>query len=384
MQGISAMPASTLDLRSEYQLPKVIPQIDRLRGLAILLVLVCHSQRVMPPVLSGIARQCWMGVDLFFVLSGFLITGILWETRSADHYFKRFYARRALRIWPVYLLCLFFVFCIVSVFKPLVAGIFGRIPKDPLGLWVYLLMIQNLFGDRLFLSQFLPVTWSLATEEQFYLLWPAVIRRASWRVLLPFLFAGLLLAPFLRLWAAHHGFSPIAIYYNPLTHCDALLWGAIIAIWLRSIRERRGTLLAAGVVLIFAGAALFVPIYPYSVASQHCSPLVFTAVALMSAGILLVALVSENLGVYLHRFFFMNQTLSFFGLISYSLYLYHLPVLRFFASDKLAAKINWWHQPDLTERIMFLFGIVMSIVLAWISRVTVERVALSKKYLFDS
>jgi peptidoglycan/LPS O-acetylase OafA/YrhL len=112
-QSLTAKPVTTLALNSEYQLSRAIPQLDRLRGLAILLVLICHAASVLPDPFAGLARQGWVGVDLFFVLSGFLITGILWDTRESKRYFGRFYGRRVLRIWPVYLLLLTLAFLII-------------------------------------------------------------------------------------------------------------------------------------------------------------------------------------------------------------------------------------------------------------------------------
>jgi peptidoglycan/LPS O-acetylase OafA/YrhL len=374
--------AIALKLRSEYQLPKVIPQLDRLRGLAILMVLICHVRGVIPHAVNEIAEQGWVGVDLFFVLSGFLITGILWEARESKVYFLRFYERRVLRIWPAYLLLLLFAFCILPVLRRFLGGLILSVPSESLGLWAYLLMIQNLFASQFILSHILPATWSLAIEEQFYLVWPAVIRRASLRVVLPCLFAGFLVAPFLRLWAAYQGFSRISVYYNTLTHYDGLLCGAIVAIWLRSARPKRSTLLIAGVVLFFAGFALFLPIHPSAAAGQDWSPLVVTSVALLSTGLLLAALVSENLGSFLHRFFFMNRTLSFLGFISYSLYLYHFPILQFTMSARLVARLDWWHHTSLTRYLLVICGVGLSVLMAWISRVTLERAALSKKGIF--
>src|ERR1035437_9388064 len=83
-QSLTAKPVTTLALNSEYQLSRAIPQLDRLRGLAILLGLICHAAFVLPDPFAGLARQGWVGVDLFFVLSGFLITGILWDTREQE------------------------------------------------------------------------------------------------------------------------------------------------------------------------------------------------------------------------------------------------------------------------------------------------------------
>jgi peptidoglycan/LPS O-acetylase OafA/YrhL len=369
-------------LESEYQLLQTIPQLDRLRGLAILMVVLSHTVHVVPAIVARVFYQGWIGVDLFFVLSGFLITGILWDTRGSNGYFRRFYGRRILRIWPAYLLFLFVVFCIFPLLKWSAGGPALSIPSDPLGAWVYLLMIQNLFGVQLFSSALLVATWSLAVEEQFYLVWPAVIRLASQRVVLPCLMVGLLVLPLIRLWARNHGFSPASIYVNPLTHGDGLLCGAIVALWLRSAKPKRKTLLLAGSILLITGLAAFVPIHPSHVVREYCSPLVFTSVALASTGLLLVALVSENLGSILHRAFFMNGTLSFFGYISYSLYLYHDPILRIVISNKVAARLDWPHTAHFTQFLLAICGIGFSILLAWISRKTLEQWALSKKGLF--
>jgi peptidoglycan/LPS O-acetylase OafA/YrhL len=376
------VPATSPSFSLEYQLSRSIPQLDRLRGLAILLVLIFHAEPVVPTVLVGVAHQLWLGVDVFFVLSGFLITGILWDTRDGKSYFGRFYGRRVLRIWPAYLLMLIFAFLAMPLLKMIAGGPLTEIPKETLRPWPYLLMIQNLFAKALASSAILAVTWSLAIEEQFYLVWPAAIRYASRGVALPLLLGSLLVAPLLRIWAMHCGVPQVAIYYNPLTHGDGLLCGAIIAIWLRSARPKRGTLMFLGTALLLGGIGLFLLKRPPHVTSQYCSPLVFTAVALLSTGLLLVALVSENAGQLLHRFFFMNRTLAFLGFISYSLYLYHFFLFRLGVSEKLLARLDRWNYPNTTHLLMLVCGLGLSILLAWISRVTLERAALSKRGVF--
>lgn len=373
----------TLDLDAEYRLPRVIPQLDRLRGLAILLVLLDHIGSFVPSRLSHLFTQGWVGVDLFFVLSGFLITGILWETQHGPHYFKRFYVRRVLRIWPAYLLILIFAFCILPLLRWRVGGLFLEIPKETLGIWAYLLMIQNFFGNSLMFTPFLGVTWSLAIEEQFYLVWPGVLRFATQKVALPCLLVAILLSPVLRICAMHYGVQQIHIHNNPLTHADGLLCGAVIAIWLRSVKLKRRTLLLLGTALLVVGLVAFISFHPNNTSVLYNSPFLYSAVALLASGLLLVALVSENLGRILHRAFFMNRTLSFLGFISYSLYLYHFFILRSVVREPVLARIDRWHHRCLTEWLLELFGVALSIFLAWISRVTIERAALSKKAIFD-
>src|SRR5271157_2835793 len=97
---------------------KKIPQLDAVRGLAVLLVLL-HNTDMYPSLHLGLlSGNGWMGVDLFFVLSGFLITGILVDTKQSEGYFRNFYARRCLRIWPLYYSALFFMFVVVRFLSP--------------------------------------------------------------------------------------------------------------------------------------------------------------------------------------------------------------------------------------------------------------------------
>jgi peptidoglycan/LPS O-acetylase OafA/YrhL len=95
-----------------------IPQLDAVRGIAIILVLIHNLHSFNWPPLTLLSKYGWMGVDLFFALSGFLITGILLDTKGSPNYFRNFYARRGLRIWPLYYLVLAFMFVIVPLARP--------------------------------------------------------------------------------------------------------------------------------------------------------------------------------------------------------------------------------------------------------------------------
>jgi len=178
------------------------------------------------------------------------------------------------------------------------------------------------------------------------------------------------------------GIPQIAIYMGPFTHGEGLLYGALIAVCLRVAKPTRRTLLLSGAALLLAGLALFVFLHPTHVSSQYCSPIVFTSVALFSTGLLLVALVSENIGWFLHRYFFMNKMLMFLGFISYSLYLYHGFIILSGFNLKVLNRLDLWHHPRLTEVVTVTLGLGLSILLAWMSRVTIERAALSRKSLF--
>ncbi len=154
-----------------------IKELDGIRGAAILFVLAYHYFSNGAGINNPIGRQFlklfsigWSGVDLFFVLSGFLIVGILLDAKSSNNYFSSFYIRRALRILPLYYLLLT-LFLILPIFISN-DGIF----KLTFPFWSYLLFIQNLFMIKFDLgTSWLGVTWSLAIEEQFYLLLPILV-----------------------------------------------------------------------------------------------------------------------------------------------------------------------------------------------------------------
>ena len=119
-----------------------------------------------------------MGVDLFFVLSGFLITGILLDAKQSEGYFRNFYARRCLRIWPLYYSALLFMFVIVPFLRPSEAHTVFEARSSPW--WAYPFFLQNfLVPIPTTATGLLGVTWSLAVEEQFYLVWPLVVRFCS-------------------------------------------------------------------------------------------------------------------------------------------------------------------------------------------------------------
>jgi len=345
--------------------------------------LIYHANHVFPSALSGVFERCWLGVDIFFVLSGFLITGILWRERGSEGYFKRFYGRRVLRIWPAYLLLLVFAFALLPLTKRMIGGPLQEIPGEQLGIWPYLLMIQNCFPRSLALSAVLAVTWSLAIEEQFYLIWPAFIYKTSRRFLAPILGALFLAAPLIRSLLMSRGVSQLAIYYNPLTHGDSLILGALIAILLRTGRYTRRFVLHSGLTLFLTSLGLFILLHPTKITSVYCSPFIFTIVALLGGGFLLIALVSQDLGYFFHEVVFKSPVLSFLGFISYSLYLFHYFIFHLGVSDKLMSILNKWHHPGFTRALMMIVATGLSIVLSYISRITIERHALSFKRLFD-
>jgi peptidoglycan/LPS O-acetylase OafA/YrhL len=149
-----------------------VPALDGLRGAAVISVFIFHSVGPLITPMGPIAYMGWFGVDLFFVLSGFLITSILLRARDAENYYKVFYARRALRILPLYYLALTISLLITHDRYSFHAQIWFWLNLSNLATAFYPMLIP-------WVSHY----WSLAVEEQFYLIWPAVVRRLSPAVL---------------------------------------------------------------------------------------------------------------------------------------------------------------------------------------------------------
>ena len=294
-------------------LPGYIPELEGLRGLAVLAVVFYHCH----PRLEGTwvhyaSLWGWAGVNLFFVLSGFLITSILLEARGKPHYFRNFYGRRALRIWPVYLLVLIVVYLNAPWFiGPTISAAIKSAP------WLaYIFFVQNLF--HLTLPPAIGPTWSLAIEEQYYFLWAPVVRflRRPW-MLAAVLAAALVASPLLRL-----ANLPWMTLTHTLIHLDGIALGSLIALGLHTLPLSRRHWLWMGLgamVLGFTATATF----------AGGTALLDSALAVAFAGAMLAAIASTGarnpLNAALRR-----GPLAFYGRISYGLYMIHIMVFIYF------------------------------------------------------
>lgn len=361
-----------------------IPELDGLRGVAILLVLFFHgfaSSTLLPRPLLAFARISWSGVDLFFVLSGFLLGGILLDAKASPGYFKNFYARRAYRILPVYGLTLAVFWLITAVWNIDSNVTFHWLFSGAFPWYVYATFTQNFamtFRGTLG-SAWLGATWSLAVEEQFYLTLPLIIRYVSRRRLLYVLGAIIVAAPvcraLLRLFYADATFGP---YVLMPCRADSLMLGVAAALLLKSdqvfeflVRHKRWiygiqTLLFAGMIWMLRKEAGVVPEGQLSQVSagspqmvEHSlsnlselwlvfrsygraalSQLNYTWIALFYLGLLLIA-VTQRESLFSRGL--RNRWLMAIGIIAYGTYLFHQGVLGLyygFARGRLPIILN--------------------------------------------
>ena len=219
-----------MPLHAGERLQRRIPQLDAVRGVAILIVMF-HNISPKYPVfhLDRIFADGWMGVDLFFVLSGFLITGILLNTKQSGGYFKNFYVRRCLRIWPLYYSLIFFMFVVVRFLN---RSEYQDVLRTSSPWWAFPLFLQNfLLPVSTNAAGPLGVTWSLAIEEQFYAVWPLVVRFCSRTQLRRIAIAEICISPALRYYLALHR---VDLYTNVFCRLDGLMAGALLALLVRA------------------------------------------------------------------------------------------------------------------------------------------------------
>lgn len=315
---------------------KKIPQLDAVRGLAVLLVLLHNTDRYPALHLHLISDNGWMGVDLFFVLSGLLITGILLDTKQSEGYFKNFYARRCLRIWPLYYSLLLFMFVIVPIMRPSEAHTVFAARSSPW--WAYPIFLQNfLVPIPTMATGALGVTWSLAVEEQFYLVWPLVVWFCSEAQLRKVAIAVICCSPALRYYLSLH---QVDIYSNTFCRLDGLMAGALLALIIRPVEFSPSKFLTRAWIAFLVSAPLALLIE-----AVHARWIGFSVIALASVSFVYLALFSTQR--WLHALL-TNRFLVYTGTISYGIYLlqkisldaaktFHLDKYQFLALPMTAA-----------------------------------------------
>jgi peptidoglycan/LPS O-acetylase OafA/YrhL len=366
-----------------------LPGLDGVRGLAILLVMAVHfvgdaTARTWGERLAAkLGNYGVLGVDLFFVLSGFLITGLLLDSKGGPGYFRNFYARRTLRIFPLYYTVLALLFLVLPLVTALPAPLEDA-RRHQGWLWSY---TANFFiaAKGSWALTYVSHFWSLAIEEHFYLLWPLVVftfrRETLERICLGVI--GVALA--LRIALSLAGVSPLSI--SVLTPCrvDTLCIGALIATVARReggadfLVRRSGQAalaLAAATVAVSAWCAVMKTGLPV------LNPIRGTLYAMFFGALTLMSV--RDAKHSLVALAFQSSWLRTFGKYSYGLYVYHgilsQHMLELRAQDRLEALLG---SNSLAIAAQTVFGVGVSLLVAAVSYEVFEKRFLALKRFFE-
>ena len=350
-----------------------IGSLDGVRGIAIVLVLFFHCfQKVNLYPFNFISEIGWVGVDLFFVLSGFLITGILVDTKGKSRYLISFFTRRALRIFPLYYLTLLLVYIVLK--NPSLAHHNPIFDARHLKTYIYYLTFtQNLYfsfngwGVTDFLNHF----WSLAVEEQFYLLWPFVIFYLNGNRILIVSVLLIVIALIIRNYNVESDFS----YVFTLARVDALGIGAMLAILIRKHSQWLN-----GVVLpIFVIS--FVTLIIISFNSQNLSfrnpyfvRIGYTLFAFQFASIIVLVYDTKKIGFFINRILSLG-ILRFFGRYSYGIYIYHWILYKGF--------YGYFENRYMFSKVYILVFLMLVVIISVLSFHVFEKHFLSLKSRFN-
>ena len=341
-----------------------IAELDGIRGLAIALVLIDHYLvAVTAPRYGLYFHLAWSGVDLFFVLSGYLLAGILLDAKNSPGYYKTFYLRRFHRIVPLYSIWLG-IFAVGAYLitrfadDPLTKVFSGLIP-----IWTYFLFLQNfaMSVKGSYGAIWMGITWSLAVEEQFYLLLPLLIRRLSRRALCVAFFFIIFSAPVLRIAFEMSGADKVVMYTLLPCRADSLGLGVLVALACRNpaiwswITSHRRYIYSAFSMFGFGVAMWTTREFPIM------DRIGFTWMGAFYTCLLLLVLANPG---PTERWIFGKSPLVRLGKIAYGVYLFHRGVLW------LCHFLIFGRAPvvrDMATLLVTLLALVITLVLAELS-----------------
>jgi peptidoglycan/LPS O-acetylase OafA/YrhL len=327
-------------------IPAMIPGLDGLRAIAFLLVLGTHTSKI---------DFGWAGVQLFFVLSGFLLTGILLrmkESLPGKQYFYKFYGRRFLRIFPLYFLYLFLLTVAVRMQNSIPWGLLKEeLQNDiqPQILYSYLYLFDFVHASALFKNtRFLAHLWSLSVEEQFYICWPLILfltpREKIKRLFLFIIAAGPILRLSTYLVYENHLLPALlenpylAIYVLPFSHIDAFAMGAYVCCFQLPNPRKQLFILAFVIPLLgfvtqyLSAGEIKLDTFGYEFTMLTGYKFVWGYSLLNYFFALIIQAVHQT---KLFTKLLDHFSLNYLGKISYGLYIYHLPVIWFLLAIQL-------------------------------------------------
>ncbi len=316
-----------------------IKELDGARGIAVIVVMLFHfvhipfvSENRFDLFVINFLHLGWIGVDLFFVLSGFLITRILIHEKREQKfskYLSRFYAKRSLRIFPLYYAYLIFIFLI---FLPLFLQKLDHneqlklveAKNAQLWFWLYVSNIKQVVNGKFF-GAGVSHLWSLSIEEQFYLFWPLIVYYFKLANIKRITIGIIILSPLLRIICLQLGMPLLSIYFFTFTRLDALSMGALVAIL--SIQNVKIDFLKLIRFIVFLSIVSIVIIYYFGIIPESSPVICSIGYSLLALTFGCLILLLQSTYDFKFRSFFNTKYLTFMGKYSYGLYLFH-PLVR--------------------------------------------------------
>jgi peptidoglycan/LPS O-acetylase OafA/YrhL len=371
------------------------PALDGVRGLAVLMVLVFHFVGQMLPTnwvertIVDVTKYGLLGVDLFFVLSGFLITGILYDARNEPHYFRNFYMRRFLRIFPLYYGVLALIFFVAPLIPLLRGPTLEYLLDRQAWAWLYGVNIY-LATHREWSFSYLNHFWSLSVEEHFYLFWPLVVflltRRP--RALIAASLATSVCAMLARLVASLLGVSWwVTVVLTPFK-LDGLALGAFLAVMARQPGGLERLVRALPRVVAVVGALLTITfVWTVLILSrQGLEPVSSVRAALFQfllACLLVWALIAPKQSATSR--FFCSRSMVFLGTYSYGLYIYHHFISYYLITNRTELELaRWLGSHGAAVALQATLGASVSLAVAYLSYELFEKRFLRLKRLFQT
>lgn len=371
-----------------------MPALDGVRGLAVLLVLIFHFiGQTLPTngferLLVSVTNYGAYGVELFFVLSGFLITGILYDARDKPNYFTNFYMRRALRIFPLYYGVLILVFLIAPLIPLLRGPTLDSLVDRQAWAWLYAINLY-IAKEGTWSFSYLQHFWSLAIEEHFYLFWPLVVFLLVHkpRMLIAACLAMAACAILGRIIGSVAGLSLVTTYVLTPLRLDGLALGAALAVIVRQpggldrlvgILPRVAAVFGALVALSFVWTRL-----ASNPLLELVQPLRAGLVQVLLACLLVWALVAPARSVISR--FFTSRPMTILGTYSYGLYVYHHFISYYLTTNRTEMDLaRWLGSHTLAIVVQAALGMAASFAIAYVSYEYFEKRFLALKHRYEN
>lgn len=360
-------------MRSNYPVRSYFPALDGLRGIAILAVILYHNFDF-----TSYFRFGWVGVDLFFVLSGFLITDILLKTKEDKNFLRNFYVRRVLRIFPLYYMILLLYFIFIPFLNQLNVQ-YNYYYNNQSMLWLHLQNWLYIFNQKPDNSMLLNHFWSLSVEEQFYLLWPfAILAVKTNQRLIRFVLAVLSACVLLRFLSwSYFGNGYTNFHFQSMTRIDGLCIGSLIAIWRSGdIKTYKAKIFRLSFILLSVHAFLFLLSKTFLKGIPNFPFLGYTSIAVIFGITVVYAIENKNSWI---KIFLENRILKGLGKISYGLYVYHWPIMALLKLYLLNKIISLGWTPYYSHVFISLAATTIAIVVSKLSYEYFEKRILALK-----